>query len=83
MVDARGSRGDPRAVRQALFPAPPWTLLLPARFSGMERLRWKVLSGSGMHPRGLWDSDKGSSQSLAAQCMMGSVLRSGQARTSA
>lgn len=50
-MDASESQGDPRAARQALFPAPPWILLLPARFSGMERLRQEVLSGSSVSVR--------------------------------
>lgn len=60
-------------MRQALFPAPPWTLLLPARFSRMEQPRQEVLSGSSVCPCSLQDSDEGSRQSLAAQCMMGTV----------
>lgn len=44
-------------MRKALLLAASWILLLPARFSGMEQLRWELLSVSGMHPFGLRDSD--------------------------
>lgn len=48
-----------RAVREALLLAFCCVLLLPAGFSGMEQLRWAVLSASGMHPFSLRDSVSG------------------------